>query len=112
VIVYGIKNCDTVKKARAWLEQHQLDYQFHDYKTDGVQPELLAQFNRHFGWEALLNKRSTTWRQLTDAQKTELNAESALPLLLQHPTLIKRPILISGDIFLIGFNADEYQAKL
>jgi Spx/MgsR family transcriptional regulator len=110
--LYGIKNCDTVKKARAWLEQQHQVYQFHDYKVDGVTQPLLSQFIMAFGWEALLNKRSTTWRQLSEAQKNTLNADTAAQLLLEHPTLIKRPILKTGDTLLIGFNADEYQHKL
>lgn len=110
--LYGIKNCDTVKKARVWLEQHNVDYQFHDYRVDGISLELLNQFERKLGWEVLLNKRSTTWRELSDRQKTELNPDTALQLLLAHPTLIKRPILESGDTFIIGFNPDEYQRAL
>lgn len=112
VTVYGIKNCDTVKKARVWLEQHHIVYQFYDYKAEGVNQALLNEFSQRFGWENLLNKRSTTWRQLADSQKEGLTSETALQLLLEYPTLIKRPILITGDIFIIGFDADEYQAKL
>lgn len=110
--LYGIKNCDTVKKARSWLEQNQLNYQFHDYRVDGISAELLKRFAANSGWEALLNKRSTTWRQLDEAQKADLNADTVLQLLLAHPTLIKRPVLESGDVFIIGFNADEYQHAL
>lgn len=110
--LYGIKNCDTVKKARVWLEQHNIDYQFHDYRVDGISLELLNQFEKKLGWEVLLNKRSTTWRELSDRQKADLNPAAALQLLLAHPTLIKRPILASGDTFIIGFNADEYQSAL
>lgn len=110
--LYGIKNCDTVKKARVWLEQHNVAYQFHDYKVDGISLELLNRFGENSGWEVLLNKRSTTWRELSDAQKTDLNADSALQLLLAHPTLIKRPVLESGNTFIIGFHADEYQSTL
>ena len=110
--LYGIKNCDTVKKARVWLEQNNVIYQFHDYKVDGIDAELLKRFADGLGWEVLLNKRSTTWRQLSDMQKTDLNAASALQLLVTHPTLIKRPILESGNTFIIGFNADQYQSTL
>lgn len=110
--LYGIKNCDTVKKARVWLEQHQVIYQFHDYKTDGISFELLKQFVENSSWEVLLNKRSTTWRDLTASEKMTLNSDTALQLLLKYPTLIKRPILKSGDVFIIGFNADEYQRTL
>lgn len=112
ITVYGIKNCDTVKKARAWLTQNQLDYRFHDYKVEGITEPLLERFAAGLGWEVLLNKRSTTWRQLTEAQKTDLNADKALQLLVDHPTLIKRPILETGDDFIVGFNADDYQRKL
>lgn len=110
--LYGIKNCDSVKKARAWLEQNNLDYQFYDYKIEGVSLQLLQKFAKNSDWEVLLNRRSTSWRQLSDAQKNDLNTESALQLLQQYPTLIKRPILEAGDVFLIGFNADEYQQAL
>jgi Spx/MgsR family transcriptional regulator len=112
ITVYGIKNCDTVKKARAWLTQSQLDYRFHDYRVEGITEPLLQRFAAALGWEMLLNKRSTTWRQLTEAQKTDLNADKALQLLIDHPTLIKRPILETGDDFIVGFNADEYHRKL
>jgi Spx/MgsR family transcriptional regulator len=112
ITVYGIKNCDTVKKARAWLTQNQLDYRFHDYKVEGITEPLLERFAAGLGWEVLLNKRSTTWRQLTEAQKTDLNADKALQLLVDHPTLIKRPILETSDDFIVGFNADDYQRKL
>jgi Spx/MgsR family transcriptional regulator len=110
--LYGIKNCDSVKKARAWLAEQGISYHFHDYNNDGITLELLNQFVVALGWEVLLNKRSTTWRQLSDAQKTALNANTALQLLLDYPTLIKRPILKTGADFIIGFNADEYQHKL
>jgi Spx/MgsR family transcriptional regulator len=110
--LYGIKNCDTVKKARVWLEKNAVDYHFHDYKVDHITPELLSRFAEKLGWEVLLNKRSSTWRKLSEAKKTDLNADTALQLLLNYPTLIKRPILETGETFIIGFNADEYQRIL
>jgi arsenate reductase (glutaredoxin) len=110
--LYGIKNCDTVKKAQMWLTEHHIEYCFHDYKSAGVSRILLEQFAEHVGWNALVNKRSTTWRTLTDDQKNDLEAEKTLLLLLDYPTLIKRPILQSDTIFMIGFNADDYQRKL
>ncbi len=110
--LYGIKNCDTVKKARLWLEQHKLPYQFHDYRSDGLNLALLQRFEAALGWEAMLNKRSTSWRQLSDEQKTALNRDKALQLMLEIPTLIKRPILEDGERFLIGFNDKNYQALL
>lgn len=112
VVVYGIKNCDTVKKACAWLKQHDVDYQFHDYRVEGITLPLLNEFATMFGWESLLNQRSATWRQLDNTQKTNLNAETTFQLLLKYPTLIKRPIVKTPKVFMIGFNADEYHAKL
>lgn len=110
--LYGIKNCDTVKKARNWLEQHQIDYRFHDYRQDGLDIELLQTFEAQLGWEALLNKRSTSWRQLDAAQKTALSRDSVLQLLLDTPTLIKRPILMDAEQCLIGFSSSRYEQAL
>ena len=110
--LYGIKNCDTIKKARKWLDQNDIDYQFHDYRSDGLDTDLLQQFETQLGWEVLVNKRSTSWRQLSGEQKSNLTRDKALQLLLQHPTLIKRPILVSEDKTLIGFSASSYQNEL
>lgn len=111
-ILYGIKNCDSVKKARSWLDKHEVVYQFHDFRTDGLSPEQLDSFIKKAGWEQLLNKRSNSWRQLNDLQKIDLNREKAASLMLNNPTLIKRPVLqIDGQIF-IGFNAENYQTLL
>ena len=110
-ILYGIKNCDTIKKTRLWLEEHKIDYQFHDYRTDGLDISLLTQFDLRLGWETLLNKRSTSWRQLSDDQKTDLNRDKALQLMLQQPTLIKRPILTTETNILIGFNPNNYETE-
>ncbi len=112
ITLYGIKNCDTVKKARKWLEQHDLPYQFHDYRLDGLDLALLQHFEAELGWQAMLNKRSTSWRQLSDEQKTALDRDKALQLMLEIPTLIKRPILEQNDLFLIGFNDKHYQTLL
>jgi arsenate reductase len=112
ITVYGLKNCSTVKKACAWLEERSLDYHFHDFRADGVSLTQLIEFEEIFGWERLLNKRSTTWRELPPAEKQNLTRDSALQLLIAHPALIKRPALKSGSVFLLGFNADEYQSKL
>ncbi|MDR0218687.1 MAG: ArsC family reductase [Enterobacteriaceae bacterium] len=114
--LYGIKNCDTVKKARRWLEDQAISYQFHDYRVDGLSPELLQLFMAQVGWESLLNTRGTTWRKLTDEQKSTINnAEAAKTLMLEQPAIIKRPLLVSkpndsdiGD-YLLGFKADQYQ---
>ena len=109
VTLYGIPNCDTIKKARKWLEQNGIEYTFHDYRKDGLTSEWLIQAESHLGWEAMLNKRGTTFRQLDDAQKSDLTKDSALPLLLEHPAMIKRPILASGDDFFIGFKPAQYE---
>lgn len=110
--LYGIKNCDTVKKARKWLDDQGIAYRFHDYRVDGLDETLLQSFNSALGWETMLNKRSTSWRQLSDAQKETLNEQSALQLMLEIPTLIKRPILDTGEHMLIGFNAEHYKTAL
>ena len=109
-ILYGIKNCDSVKKARLWLDKHQVAYQFHDYRAEGLSPVLLDAFIEKAGWESLLNKRSNSWRALTDQQKTDLNAAKAASLMLDNPTLIKRPVLETGAQLLIGFNEGSYQS--
>lgn len=111
-LVYGIKNCDTVKKALKWLTDNGLSPQLHDYRVDGLDPIWLAQMADTFGWENLVNKRSTTWRGLDDEIKNTLTKETALHVLQEQPTLIKRPIVIHGEVALIGFNASDYQTKL
>lgn len=108
-ILYGIKNCDTVKKARKWLESNDVNYQFHDFRVDGLTAEMIEQWFATVGWEKFVNKRSTTWRQLDDAQKENLNEQSAATLLLDNPTLIKRPVLDNGITILVGFSAESYQ---
>ncbi len=110
--LYGIKNCDTIKKARRWLEEHQVDYRFHDYRTDGLDEALIQTLVDHLGWEALLNTRGTTWRKLTDEQKAATNNEAcAKVLMLAQPSIIKRPVLAlnDSDRILLGFSADSYQ---
>ncbi|AVE43631.1 MULTISPECIES: ArsC family reductase [Providencia] len=110
-IMYGIKNCDTIKKARRYLEDNGINYQFHDYRVEGIDDALLSMFIAQLGWEVLVNKRGTTWRKLSDAEKNAVvDAESAKKVLLAEPAMIKRPILVSADNrYLVGFSADEYQ---
>lgn len=110
--LYGIKNCDTVKKTRNWLEQNGVVYQFHDYRVDGLDLSLLEHFEVKLGWEQMLNRRSTSWRQLSDADKTDLDKTKALQLMLTHPTLIKRPVLDTEEQMLIGFSTTTYQTLL
>ncbi|MDI1232408.1 MAG: ArsC family reductase [Methylobacter sp.] len=104
--LYGIKNCDTVKKARNWLDQHGIAYRFHDFRTDGLTPELLQHFTEHLDWNKLLNRSSTSWRQLSSEQQSDLTSEKAIHLMLTIPTLIKRPVLDVGDQLILGFPKD------
>ena len=110
-VMYGIKNCDTVKKARRFLEQHDVAYQFHDYRTDGLDRPLLELFIAELGWEALLNTRGTTWRKLSEARRQQItDAQSAVPLLLEMPAIIKRPLLCApGKPMILGFSESNYQ---
>ena len=110
--LYGIKNCDTCKKARKWLDENGMAYQFHDFRTDGLTPELLQHFADHLDWNNLLNRSSTSWWQLSAGQQTGLTPEKAVQLMLNVPTLIKRPILDTGDKLIIGFKAGHYQTEL
>jgi Spx/MgsR family transcriptional regulator len=107
--LYGIKNCDTVRKARRWLEQHQIPYQFHDLREDGLTTELLSSWVVQLGWEALLNKRSTSFRQLSETARQVADAETASALMLATPTLIKRPLLVHHQQLHLGFKAETYQ---
>lgn len=106
--VYGIKNCDTVKKALKWLADHGVEHQLHDYRVDGLPADFLPQAAEAFGWETLVNKRSTTWRNLDQAVKNDLNFATALQVLTEQPTLIKRPIILQNGIALIGFDEKQY----
>lgn len=108
ITLYGIPNCDTVKKAKQWLDANQIGYQFHDYCKDPINLELLTQWIATLGWDTLLNKRSTTWRQLPEEQKSTVAAANVLQLLQQHPTLIKRPILTTENQVIVGFSELQY----
>jgi len=107
--LYGINNCDTVKKARRWLEDHGIEYQFHDFRQDGLDIYQLTSWVENLGWETLVNKRSTTWRGLSDKDKNILSKQQAIDLLLIHPTLIKRPVVVKNKTVLVGFNEAEFQ---
>ncbi|PSJ45752.1 ArsC family reductase [Zobellella endophytica] len=108
ITLYGIKNCDTVKKARKWLEQHAIDYRFVDHRADGLDPVELARWLAVLGWEQLVNKRGTTYRALSDADKASLGPDTAAARLLSSPAMIKRPLLeLDGQLHL-GFNAELY----
>lgn len=112
ITVYGIKNCDSVKKARTWLDSRQIAYRFYDYRLDGLEPVLLQHFIDRLGMDAVLNQRSTSWRQLSDPQKCDLTPNKALSLMLETPTLIKRPIISIGEQLFVGFNPDQFTAIL
>ena len=107
--LYGIKNCDTVKKARRWLEDHGVEYQFHDFRQDGLDKKQLTSWIENSGWETILNKRSTTWRNLSDKDKEITTSSQAIKLLLANPTLIKRPITQNNKVLLIGFKEAEFK---
>ena len=110
ITVYGIKNCDTVKKALKWLADHNIQHKLHDYRVDGLDTAFLEQAEAQFGWENLVNKRSTTWRNLDENVKKTLSKSTALSVLADNPTLIKRPIILQEGKALIGFDEKEYQA--
>jgi len=114
VAIYGIKNCDTMKKARAWLDTHGVDYAFHDYKTAGIDRERLERWSTKVGWETLLNRAGTTFRKLPDKDKEALDARKAIALMLAQPSMIKRPVLdLGGGKLLVGFKPETYAgAKL
>ena len=108
--LYGIPNCDTVKKARVWLEQHGVAFAFHDYKKVGIDRPRLEAWVAEHGWETVLNRAGTTFRALPDADKADLNADKAVALMLAQPSMIKRPVLDLGDRTLVGFKPELYAA--
>jgi arsenate reductase len=110
VTIYGIKNCDTMKKARGWLDEHGIVYSFHDYKSAGIERALLAGRSEQVGWETLLNRAGTTFRALPDDKKAVLNEKKALSLMAAQPSMIKRPVLTVRGKLLVGFRPDEYRA--
>lgn len=107
ITLYGIKNCDTVKKARKWLEGEAIDYRFHDYRKDGISTELLSGFAVELGWESLLNTRGTTWRKLEDADKQAVDEAKAITLMAANDALVKRPVWQKGNQFRLGFAAKD-----
>jgi arsenate reductase len=111
-IIYGIKNCDTMKKARAWLDGHGVAYDFHDYKTAGIAKEKLRSWSDEVGWETLLNRGGTTFRKLPEADREGLNERKALALMLAHPSMIKRPVLEAGGRLLVGFKPEIYAKEI
>jgi len=110
--IYGIKNCDTMKKARAWLDKHGVAYGFHDYKAEGIDKERLARWSKAVGWEMLLNRAGTTFRKLPEADKENLTEKKAMALMLAQPSMIKRPVLEVGGKLLVGFKPENYAAEI
>jgi Spx/MgsR family transcriptional regulator len=110
--LFGIKACDTMKKARTWLDEHGVSYEFHDYKTAGIDREHLTQWCNEHGWQVVLNRAGTTFRKLEDERKADLDQAKAIELMLAQPSMIKRPVLDLGDKTLIGFKPDSYSAAL
>ena len=110
--LYGIPNCDTVKKARAWLDARRIGYAFHDYKKEGADPARLTTWSEAAGWEALLNRRGTTFRALGEADKADINRTKALRLMQANPSLIKRPVVEHDGGLLVGFEALEWERAL
>ncbi|MCG5237501.1 ArsC family reductase [Xanthobacter oligotrophicus] len=109
--IYGIKACETMKKARGWLEAHGVDHVFHDYKTAGIERKTLEGWVKKVGWEKLLNRAGTTFRKLPDADKEGIDAAKAIGLMLEKPSMIKRPVLETGRDLLVGFKPEDYAAK-
>jgi arsenate reductase len=108
--VYGIRNCDTMKKARAWLEANGVEHEFHDYKLSGITADKLRAWVKQVGWEPLLNRAGTTFRKLPDAAKASLTEDKAIRLMLEQPSMIKRPVLERGRTLLVGFSPEKYAA--
>jgi arsenate reductase len=111
IVIYGIKNCDTMKRARAWLDKRGVDYAFHDYKVDGIARDKLERWAAKVGWETLLNRAGTTFRKLPDKGKEGLSEKKAIALMLRQPSMIKRPVIeLSASRVLVGFSPESYKA--
>jgi arsenate reductase (glutaredoxin) len=113
ITIYGIKNCDTMKKARSWLDKNGIEYTFHDYKTAGIDRDRLEHWAKKVGWETLLNRAGTTFKKLPDKDKSNLSAANAIGLMLKQPSMIKRPVLdVGGGRLMVGFDPEAYKATL
>jgi arsenate reductase len=110
ITIYGIRNCDTMKKARAWLEACKVPHEFHDYKVSGIDRAALERWSKLVGWEVLLNRAGTTFRKLPDAAKANIDERKAIELMLEQPSMIKRPVLERGTTLLVGFTPERYSA--
>lgn len=108
--MYGISNCDTIKKARNWMERNGINYVFHDYKKSGITRDKLEMWVMQVGWETLINKRGTTFRKLPDMVKENISDDTAVMVMMENPSMIKRPVLEHGDELVVGFKASDYEA--
>jgi arsenate reductase len=109
-IIYGIKNCDTMKKARSWLEASGVEHEFHDYKVSGIEAAKLTAWVKVVGWQTLLNRAGTTFRKVPDRAKQDLDEAKAIKLMLEQPSMIKRPVLERGKTLLVGFDPEKYSS--
>lgn len=112
VALYGIRNCDTMKKARAWLDAQGVAYRFHDYQRDGLDETRLRGWVDELGWEALVNRRGTTWRKLPEAVREQMDSAAAIRIMLENPSIIRRPLLDTGEVRHLGFSEADYQRML
>jgi arsenate reductase (glutaredoxin) len=113
ITIYGIKNCDTMTKARAWLDKHGVAYEFHDYKAAGIDQEHLEKWSKKVGWETLLNRAGMTFRKLSDKDKAKVDEKKAIALMLKQPSMIKRPVLdLGGGKLVVGFKPETYEASV
>jgi arsenate reductase len=112
ITLYGIRNCDTIRKARRWLAGHGIEYRFHDFRADGISEAMLAPWIGELGWEQLLNRRGTTWRRLPETERNSINRDSAMRIMLAQPAIIRRPVLDTGKTRYIGFSDEAYTALL
>ncbi len=111
-VMYGIPNCDTIKKARNWLKTNNIEYLFHDYKKQGIDANQLNDWLQELGWEQLINKRGTSWRKLDDDSKANMNNQLAVKVMTDNPSIIKRPLLVINEKKILGFNENTYQQEL
>lgn len=110
VTIYGIKNCDTMKKARSWLDEHGIAYIFHDYKKEGLDAATLDRFLENLPWEKLLNRAGTTFRKLPEEERANLDVSKARGLMLEQPSMVKRPVVVSNGKYIVGFKPEDYAA--
>jgi arsenate reductase (glutaredoxin) len=109
VKLYGIKNCDTIKKAKKWLDANSIDFEFHDFRVEGIDKKLIENWLKQIDWQVLLNTRGTTWRKISESERDGINKTRAIKLMLEHPAIIKRPVLAVKSKFYVGFKDKDYE---